>query len=87
MVHDAASDVEMNWLDSSQEFAKGAVLLVTPARCDLKSIMFAQQVLFNAVCETPVSVSTHASGLIEFVFEENVANIHACMTAEGIMDV
>lgn len=60
--------------------------MVTLIGSEPEYITAGRRVVFKAMCVIPVTVFTHAAGLIEIIFFENVAKHHACLMRKGIMD-
>lgn len=87
IVHEARSAIEKKEdLRIRQEVEEDLELFVTPTCCDPKNITVAQRVELEAVCETPVLVSTKAAGLIKVFSHEKIAKHNAYTTAKGITD-
>lgn len=87
MVHEARSETEKSNTEARQEVEKEFTLLVTPIRSELKHITVARQVVFMAMCEKPVLVSTKVAGLFEVPTHANVAKNHVFLTAKCIIGV
>lgn len=62
-------------------------LILMFIRCQLKSITVARPVVLKVMYKTTVLVSTEAKDLIEVALHEAVPKNHACMTAQGIINV
>lgn len=60
---------------------------VTPIRRESVYTTVAQELIFKAMCETPVSISKQAAGITAVVLYENVGKSHTGMTARGVIDV
>lgn len=77
MVYEARSTAENVKSNNFKENEKDLEVFVARTLSDHKNITVARQVVLNAMCETPVLVSTKVATLIQRVLHEILAKNHA----------